>query len=84
MWWFCLTSSALSAGTSSSCAPSLRTRSSISSTMRSASSLRPWVINQRGLSGIVRRSPMMTSPITGPMKKPMRQPTLDGTCELSR
>ena len=43
-------------------------------------SLRPCVISQRGLSGIVRRSKMMMSPITGPMKKPSRQPMFWGTC----
>lgn len=59
--------------------PSCLTRSSMSSTVCSASSLRPRVISQRGLSGMVRRRKMMTRPSTGPMKKPIRQPQLTGT-----
>ena len=57
--------------------------SSISSTMRSASSPWPWVTIQRGLSGMCRRSQMMTRPSTGPMKNAMRQPTFSATWSVS-
>ena len=46
--------------------------------MASASSSRPCVVCQRGLSGSVRRTKMMRMPITGPMKNPMRQPQSTG------
>lgn len=56
----------------------------MSLTICSASSSRPCVISQRGLSGMVRRIERMTRPITGPMKNPIRQPTFCGTLLESR
>ena len=41
----------------------------------SASSIRPWVISQRGLSGRVRATTITTSASTGPIRNASRQPT---------
>ena len=42
----------------------------------SASSMRPWVISQRGLSGRVRATMITTIASTGPIRNASRQPTL--------
>ena len=59
----------------SSC-PDLRTCSSILAITLSASSWRPWVTSQRGLSGSTRPTMMTTRASTGPSRNASRQPTL--------
>jgi hypothetical protein len=49
--------------------------SSIFARFFSASSTRPCVINQRGLSGSVRPTKMTTRASTGPVRNARRQPT---------
>ncbi|CNK96987.1 Uncharacterised protein [Mycobacterium tuberculosis] len=81
---YSLTVMALLSSTGSIVLPSLRMRSSIPSTFRSASSSRPWVICQRGLSGMCRRSQMMRRPRIGPTKKLSRQPMSAGRMSVLR
>ena len=71
-----VSSIALSSDTGSRCTPSRSTRSSISSTICSASFWRPCVMSHRGLSGMVRRRKMIPRPSSGPMKNASRQPRL--------
>ena len=73
-----------SSGSESFSSDSSRTSRSIESTMRSASSSRPWMNSQRGLSGTLRRTIRMPTPSTAPMPKARRQPTLVANSELSR
>ena len=47
----------------------------MAATIRSASSSRPWMKSQRGLSGTLRRTSMIASPSTAPTPKHSRQPT---------
>jgi hypothetical protein len=54
------------------------TRRSMPETTLSASSLRPWVNSQRGLSGTVRRTIRMSKPSTAPSPKASRQPSEAG------
>ncbi len=51
------------------------TSCSISATIRSASSSRPWMNSHRGLSGTLRRTIRTPSPSTAPSPKHSRQPT---------
>ena len=53
---------------------SSRTCSSISPTICSASSSRPWMNSQRGLSGTLRRTSRIPTPRVAPMMKASRQP----------
>ena len=62
---------------------SLRTRSSMPATSRSASSARPWIIIQRGLSGTNRRTRAIAMPSTAPSAKARRQPRSTGKIEVS-
>jgi hypothetical protein len=57
---------ASSTGASGSPVPAA-TSCSIESTIRSASASRPWMNNQRGLSGTCRRTNMIVRPSTAPM-----------------
>ena len=54
------------------------TSSSISPTICSASSSRPWMKSQRGLSGTLRRTSRIPTPSTAPIPKASRQPTSVG------
>ena len=54
------------------------------STIASASAARPWVMSQRGLSGIHIRISRITSPSAAPMKKAIRQPVSGAKCAGSR
>jgi len=58
-------------------------RSFLPSTIRSASSSRPWMNSQRGLSGTWRRTIRMPMPSTAPKPKAIRQPTSSGKVEVS-
>ena len=51
---------------------------STSATIFSASSLRPWIISQRGLSGTQCRKNSTTNPSTAPMPNANRQPSHTG------
>ena len=73
----------LSPGSGSSRPDSSRTSASIWSTMRSASSSRPWMKSQRGLSGTWRRTIRMASPRIAPIAKAIRQPTSAANSEVS-
>ena len=53
-------------------------------TMRSASSSRPWMKSQRGLSGTLRRTSMIDSASTAPSPNVMRQPMFAGKIELRK
>ena len=72
-----------SSGSESSSSASARTSLSIESTIRSASSSRPWMNSQRGLSGTLRRTIRMPTPRTAPIPKARRQPMLVANSELS-
>src|SRR5438874_6471218 len=54
------------------------TNCSTLATICSASSLRPWIINQRGLSGIHCRKKITTNPRVAPMPNAQRQPNQIG------
>ncbi len=64
----------VSSGTGSFSCVSCSIACSIESTMRSASSSRPWMNSQRGLSGTLRRTTMIVRPSTAPQPKASRQP----------
>ena len=53
-------------------------------TIRSASSSRPWMNSQRGLSGTLRRTSMIESASTAPSPKVTRQPMFAGKTELRK
>ncbi len=71
--------------TSSRSSPvSCSTDSSMPRTIRSASSSRPWMNSQRGLSGTLRRTSMIESASTPPSANVTRQPMSFGNTELRK
>ena len=78
-WWILSDRSGSDSGWLVSCS----TSRSISSTMRSASSCRPWMNSHRGLSGTSRRTRRTTRPNSAPIPNASRQPISSGTNEVS-
>jgi hypothetical protein len=72
-----------SPGSSSGSLVSSDTSRSMRSTMASASSSRPWMNSQRGLSGTWRRTSRMPRPSTAPIPKAIRQPTSGAKMSVS-